>query len=153
MQSTEPKDDAVARSRDVNTRGTLLFAFWLAVAGIVIAAGMFALFRILERREDRAQKPIAPAVAASLQRTPPEPRLEPLPLVPRQRLRAEEDATLTSYAWVDKAGGFARIPVDRAMDLLVQRGLPPAKPMAAQAPMPMPGAFPAPSASAQETKK
>lgn len=142
MHNTEPKSDAVARSRDVNTRGALLFAFWLAVFTVAAAGAMYALFRWFERGEDRAQKPLAPAVAASLQRTPPEPRLEPLPLVPRQRLRAEEDAILTSYAWVDKPGGFARIPVDRAMDLLVQRGLPPAKPMAANVPMPMPGAAP-----------
>ena len=61
---------------------------------------------------------------------------------------------LTSYAWVDKPGGFARIPVDRAMELIVERGLPPAKPMAAQAAMPMPGAAPAPpAASSPELKR
>jgi hypothetical protein len=76
-----------------------------------------------------------------------------MPLVPRQKLRAEEDAVLTSYAWVDKPGGFVRIPVDRAMELLVERGLPPAKPMSAQVPMPMPGAAPAPAAAAPEQKR
>jgi hypothetical protein len=152
MRSTEPGDDAVARSRAVNTRGALIFAFWLAVATAAACAAMFGLFRLFERQEDKAQKPLQPAVAASLQRTPPEPRLEPLPLIPRQRLRAEEDAVLASYAWVDKRGGFVRIPVDRAMELIVERGLPPAKPMAAQAPMPMPGAA-APPAPAPETKR
>jgi hypothetical protein len=142
MHSTEKKSDAVARSREVNTRAVLLFAFWLAATTIAVAGAMFALFRVLEKKEAAAQKPLAPAVATSLQRTPPEPRLEALPLVPRQRLRAEEDAVLTSYAWVDKPGGFARIPVERAMQLLVQRGLPPAKPMAATVPMPLPGAAP-----------
>ncbi|HKF44775.1 MAG TPA: hypothetical protein VKJ00_06400 [Thermoanaerobaculia bacterium] len=147
MQSTEPVQDAVQRSRDVNTRGALIFAFWLAVVTIGLAGLMYVLFRIMATREDAAQKPIAPAVAASLQRTPPEPRLEALPLVPRQKLRAEEDAILTSYAWVDKPGGFVRIPVDRAMEIVVERGLPPSKPMAANIPMPMPmpGAAPAPA--------
>ena len=144
MPSTEPTRDAVQRSRDVNTRGALIFAFWLAVVTILIAGAMVVLFRRMEKREAAAQKPIAPAVAMSLQRTPPEPRLEALPLIPRQRLRAEEDAILTSYAWVDKPGGFVRIPVDRAMEILVERGLPPSKPMAANVPMPMPGAAPAP---------
>jgi len=147
MQSTEPVQDAVQRSRDVNTRGALIFAFWLAVVTIGLAGLMYVLFRIMATREDAAQKPIAPAVAASLQRTPPEPRLEALPLVPRQKLRAEEDAILTSYAWVDKPGGFVRIPVERAMEIVVERGLPPSKPMAANIPMPMPmpGAAPAPA--------
>jgi hypothetical protein len=152
MPSTE-KSDALARTREVNTRGVLFFAFWLGVVLIVVAAAMFAFFRVLEKKERTAQKPLAPAVQASLVRTPPEPRLEPLPLVPRQRLRAEEDAILTSYAWVDKPGGFVRIPVDRAMEILLERGLPPAKPMAATVPMPMPGAAPPPPAVAPEPKK
>ena len=148
MQNTETGQDAVRRSRDVNTRGALIFAFWLAAGTIVIAVAMYGLFRAMQKKEDAADRPLAPAVAASLQRTPPEPRLEAMPLVPRQKLRAEEDAVLTSYAWVDKPGGFVRIPVDRAMELLVMRGLPPSKPMAAQVPMPMPGAAPAPAAPA-----
>ena len=81
-------------------------------------------------------------VAASLVRTPPEPRLEPYPLAPRLKLRAEEEETLTSYGWVDKNRGLVRLPIERAMELLVQRGLPPAKPMPAAAPAPPPGAPP-----------
>jgi DNA-binding GntR family transcriptional regulator len=38
------------------------------------------------------------------------------------RLRQEE--TLYSYGWVDEKSGTVRIPIERAMDLLVQRGLP-----------------------------
>jgi hypothetical protein len=39
-------------------------------------------------------------------------------------LRATEDAALTTYGWVDKNKGIVRIPIDRAIDLLLQRGLP-----------------------------
>jgi hypothetical protein len=39
-------------------------------------------------------------------------------------LRAEEDAALHSYGWVDKGRGVARIPVEEAMRLLAERGLP-----------------------------
>ncbi len=142
MRSTDPTGDPVARSRDVNTRGVLLFAFWLAVSSIAISAAMFGLFRWLERQERSSERPLAPAIAASLKRTPPEPRLEAYPLLPRQRLRAEEDAVLTTYGWVDKPGGVVRIPIDRAMEILVQHGLPPSKPMAAPVPMPLPAAAP-----------
>ena len=38
--------------------------------------------------------------------------------------RAEEDAALTTYGWVDKGRGVARIPVEEAMRLLAERGLP-----------------------------
>jgi hypothetical protein len=69
-------------------------------------------------------------VSASLRRTPPEPRLEQDPLAPRLRIRASEDAILASYGWVDRNAGVARIPIARAMDLLVERALPVTKPVA-----------------------
>ena len=39
-------------------------------------------------------------------------------------LRVVEDADLNSYGWVDRTSGVARIPIDRAMQLLLERGLP-----------------------------
>jgi hypothetical protein len=36
----------------------------------------------------------------------------------------KQDKTLASYDWVDQNNGVARIPIERAMDLLLQRGLP-----------------------------
>jgi hypothetical protein len=39
-------------------------------------------------------------------------------------LRRREHQALTTYGWVDRRAGVVRIPVDRAMDLLVERGLP-----------------------------
>src|SRR5437762_1164629 len=41
-----------------------------------------------------------------------------------KQLRATEDAVLTTYGWIDRKNGIVRIPIDRAMDLLLQRGLP-----------------------------
>jgi hypothetical protein len=39
-------------------------------------------------------------------------------------LRTAEDTDLNSYGWVDRTAGIARIPIDRAMQLLLERGLP-----------------------------
>ena len=36
----------------------------------------------------------------------------------------KENEVLGSYDWVDQKNGVVRIPIDRAMDLLAQRGLP-----------------------------
>jgi hypothetical protein len=36
----------------------------------------------------------------------------------------KQDQTLASYDWVDKDKGVVRIPIDKAMELLAQRGLP-----------------------------
>ena len=37
---------------------------------------------------------------------------------------AAEHADLNSYGWVDRTSGIARIPIDRAMQLVLERGLP-----------------------------
>lgn len=56
-----------------------------------------------------------------------------LPPGPRLQVNAQEDLrdyleeqnqTLDSYGWVDQGAGVARIPIDHAMDLVLQRGLP-----------------------------
>jgi hypothetical protein len=38
--------------------------------------------------------------------------------------RMQEEQTLNSYGWVDHSAGVVHIPIDRAMQLLAQRGLP-----------------------------
>jgi hypothetical protein len=49
-------------------------------------------------------------------------------------LHAREDLLLDNYSWADQAQGKVRIPIERAMELLAQRGLPVA-PAAEQGPL------------------
>lgn len=42
----------------------------------------------------------------------------------RLKLYAAQNAELNSYGWVDRSNGIVRIPIERAMDLILQRGLP-----------------------------
>jgi len=39
-------------------------------------------------------------------------------------MRAREDEILTTYGWVDRNAGIVRIPIDAAMKLTLERGLP-----------------------------
>jgi hypothetical protein len=39
-------------------------------------------------------------------------------------LHAKEDLLLNNFSWADKGQGKVRIPIDRAMELIAQRGLP-----------------------------
>jgi hypothetical protein len=39
-------------------------------------------------------------------------------------LRAQEDRLLSTYGWTDKKAGVVRIPIDRAMQLQMERGFP-----------------------------
>lgn len=58
------------------------------------------------------------------QRLPPEPRLQVAAKADLDQLRATENAQLESYGWVDRDQGIARIPIERAMKLLSERGMP-----------------------------
>ena len=75
---------------------------------------------------------------------PPPPRLQNYPFQDIKELRRNDKPLLDSYEWIDRSAGTVRIPVDRAMDLLAERGLPyrkPGQPSAAPPP-PAPGAQP-----------
>jgi hypothetical protein len=52
----------------------------------------------------------------------PEPRLQVAPAADLQKLRGVEEARLRQYEWIDRQAGIAAIPIDRAMELLAERG-------------------------------
>lgn len=54
----------------------------------------------------------------------PEPRLETDEATEINDFRRKEEDTLRTYGWVDKDAGTVRIPIDRAMQLIAERGLP-----------------------------
>jgi cytoskeletal protein RodZ len=47
-----------------------------------------------------------------------------LPLEAMENLRKSTDEKLSSYGWVDKPGGIAHVPIDRAKDMIAEKGLP-----------------------------
>ena len=59
-----------------------------------------------------------------LQKNFPQPQLETNERTELNDARLREEDILSTYDYVDKNAGTVRIPIDRAMDLLVQRGLP-----------------------------
>jgi hypothetical protein len=62
-----------------------------------------------------------------------EPRLQTNPRGDLQALRAHEEQLLNSYGWVDQGAGVVHVPIDRAMQLIAQRGLPTAQQAATEA--------------------
>jgi len=53
-----------------------------------------------------------------------QPALQAAPAQDLKEMQAAEDAILNSYGWVDKNAEVVRIPIDRAIDLVADRGLP-----------------------------
>jgi hypothetical protein len=116
--------------RDVNLRVILITLFIMGVTAIVIHTCLWFLMRAYAANPAEALEKAA--ADARGPQTPPEPRLQVSPPSDLGEVRRAETAALSTYGWTDRGAGFARIPIDRAMDLLVQRGLPrtppPAKP-------------------------
>jgi len=108
---------------DANVRGVFAFAIGLTVATVFIGFGVWVLFQYFAAREARATPRNYP-LAVEGSRLPPKPRLQTNPRQDLSDLRAREDQQLTSYGWIDKNAGIVRIPIDRAMQLTVERGLP-----------------------------
>ena len=117
--------EAVHReTSDVNFGGVVTFAIVLVVAGVLIHAGIWFFYSYLRREAARPAPVEYPLATAALRRLPPEPRLQTDPRDDLASLRGREDRILTSYGWVDKNTGVVRIPIEQAMKLTVQRGLP-----------------------------
>ncbi len=55
---------------------------------------------------------------------PPTPRLQVDPSVDLDQIRQSQNELLNSYGWADQATGKVRVPIDRAMDMLIERKLP-----------------------------
>ena len=84
---------------------------------------MGLLFAGLEQRAARRDveapraRPVSPA-------PPPAPRLQSDPAGELAQHRALEARRTEEYAWIDRPAGVVRVPVERAMELLLERGLP-----------------------------
>jgi hypothetical protein len=119
----------------VSYRGIVWFIAILTGTTVVCQLLMWGLFAFLERQQIKDDA--RPAMMAAPMGTPsikdghvvpatpiPAPNLmvsEPLGL---KEFRDREDTTLTTYGWMDKNAGAVRIPIDRAKELLLQRGIP-----------------------------
>jgi len=86
----------------------------------LIVVGMYKMFDAQSRSTGVARAPLS-APAGAL---PPPPNLllnEPANLT---QFREREVHELTTYGWLDKNAGTVRLPIDRAKELILERGLP-----------------------------
>jgi hypothetical protein len=112
-------------TRDVNVFQISAFGIGLLLSCIVTVFAMWAMFDFFFHRED--EKNAGNSAAAMMNqrpKLPPEPRLQRDPKIELKDLRADEDAILGSYGWIDPNKGIVRIPIDQAIDIVAQKGLP-----------------------------
>lgn len=107
--------------QDVEITPIVITGVVLAVVAGVILAISVGLFRYFTATAPQA--PPNPMVQ-EVQPFPPVPRIEEHPATEVEQLRRQEDNILSTYGWADKKSGKVRIPIDRAMELQLQRGFP-----------------------------
>jgi hypothetical protein len=117
--------DVRYEKEDINERSTLWFGFWILAIMVGVAFLVKPLYDLLVVRGIETQTPAAYVADTDPEALrPPAPRLQARPEVDLAEFRAQEDAILGSYAWVEKDRGVVRIPVEEAMRLVVERGMP-----------------------------
>jgi hypothetical protein len=84
------------------------------IAGAVVAA--YGGLALLHHETGRALAPTNATPAAM-----PSPPLQGAPARDLAAFRAQKQALLAQYAWIDRDKGIVRIPIERAMALLVAR--------------------------------
>src|SRR5258708_16093257 len=139
MSDESKHDNAAGHGRyerqDLKVSGILYFLLGLVVVTLLCILALRGLFAFLEHREKGLPPPVSPLVtnvpADSRRVAPgypqsafPNPKLEEDERGQLNEIRMNEEKTLYSYGWIDEKAGTVHIPIERAMDLLVQRGLP-----------------------------
>ncbi len=137
--------------RDIGAGGVMWFLVGLGAVIVVayfLVQGIYNVLNTHFAENQPAPSPLSANVPKDTRKLPapygsdyqkylkesfPAPQLETDERTELNDVRLREENTLSTYDYVDKNAGTIRIPIDRAMDLLVQRGLP-VRPQSGEAP-------------------
>jgi hypothetical protein len=126
--------DVAFDPRDVRSRSVLHFLFYLALTVVVALLVCWGVLKLTSARIARFEPAPTPVRQDVGKQYPPEPRLQGIPgdpnyhpTDPQQDLRdklARDRAALEDLRWVDEKAGIAQIPIEEAMKIIAERGLP-----------------------------
>ena len=115
--------DVAHEHDDINVRAVLWFVAFLTAITVAIQLAMWGMFKGLDWYE-RRNAPYVTPLAREAGQPFPEPRLQTTPWTDLRAFQAEQHQYLHSYGWVDEKLGIARIPIAKAKEMLLQRGIP-----------------------------
>ncbi len=136
----------------ISLRVVIGMAAALTLMAVVAAALMILYFKILDRRA--AKRDAGVVAEAGLERRepalPPSPRLQVRAVRHWTDFQTAERERLGSYGWMDRSTGAVHIPIERAIELIAERGVGPLPqaPVALPPSVHMPAAPPAASPAA-----
>jgi hypothetical protein len=109
--------------RDANVPALLKIALGLFVTIAVAMISMDGMFHYFAKSQQLGP-PASPFESEDVRVLPPQPRLQVQPKLELKAYCQSQAKELNSYGWVDQHNGVVHVPVDRAMDLILSRGLP-----------------------------
>jgi hypothetical protein len=125
MTRTDDQGRAGYEKSDAHAGATVRAGLYILGVMFLTALVLVPMYRFLGRREKAEQEPAATVLKPDAAAAPAAfPRLvasEPAALA---EFRAREDELLTSWGWVEKDRGIARMPIGEAMKIVAARGLP-----------------------------
>ncbi|PYU27005.1 MAG: hypothetical protein DMG32_08710 [Acidobacteria bacterium] len=107
---------------DASPRVLLYFVLFIAAILVAASLSLIWLFKYFQKAENPGSFIAAPF--ATERPLPPPPRIQPNPGADMQNYYQSQQNLLNSYGWIDRQNGIVRLPIDRAMELLLERGLP-----------------------------
>jgi hypothetical protein len=107
---------------DVDVRGLVRFAIAIAIGATIASGVLWLVVRMWTAQPLPLETQIAPAAVTAP--AVPGPGLDALPEATLTEIIIRDNERLTTYGWVDREAGTVRIPIDEAMRLLVERGVP-----------------------------
>ena len=108
-------------TRDANVRGVIGFLVVLSLVLVFTAIVCWGMFKYFSA----SQANRAPASPFSdTRQLPTGPQLQVNPREDLLRFRAEQEHALESYSWENRDDGTVRVPIERAMEMLLKQGLP-----------------------------
>jgi len=107
---------------DANVSALTKFGVGLAIISAIVLVLMVWLLKFFISQNKDATPPASPLAVE--RQAPPAPRLQIAPEKDLHQVHVGEDSLLHSYGWVIRDAGVVRIPIERALELTAQRGLP-----------------------------
>ncbi len=106
---------------DAQARPLLLFGFGLA---LLVAVSLAVSAWLSEDVAEELEREERPSPVRELRLAPEGPALQAVPARELELHRAWEERTLTATEWIDPLNQVVRIPIERALELTLQEGLP-----------------------------